>query len=143
MKHLTSLLAALCLAVPATGFSHDNHWHGHYYCGPHGHFYGPWLPPLPFFAGIPFYGGYYGPSVSVAYGGDPAPAYRGARVSDAGDSLAMDVQHALQEQGYYHGEIDGDIGAGTRGAIRQYQYDQHLEVTGRIDKALLRSLGMD
>ena len=142
MKHLASLLAALCLAAPATGFSHDWHgWSGRY-CGPRVHFYGPWLPPLPFIAPYPYYG-YYGPSASVAYSSDPAPTYRGARVDDQGDSLPADVQRALQHEGYYHGDIDGDIGAGTRAAIRQYQYDRHLEVTGRIDRALLQSLGMD
>ena len=158
MKHLTSLLAALCLAAPATGFSHDGHYygHGHYYCGHgyyghHGHFYGPWLPGLPFLAAaaLPFYAGYYGPSVNVSYGDsyDSGPVYHGSYhgepAQSASDSLAMDVQHALQQQGYYHGGVDGDIGPGTRAAIRQYQYDQRLEVTGRIDKALLRSLGMD
>ena len=147
MKLLPSLpgllVAALCLAVPATGFSHDHRSHGG-----HGHFYSPrfhglWLPPIPlFFGASPFYG-YGGPSVSVNVEDEPAPIYRSAHVESQGDELSTDVQQALHRDGYYHGDIDGDIGVGTRAAIRQYQYDHQLEVTGRIDRALLRSLGLD
>ena len=39
------------------------------------------------------------------------------------------------------GSIDGDIGPGSRSAIRNYQADRGLAPTGRIDSALLRSLG--
>jgi peptidoglycan hydrolase-like protein with peptidoglycan-binding domain len=105
-------------------------------------FYGPWLPPVPLYGGWPYYG-YYGPPVGVSVGAEPGPTYRGARVDDRGDDLSLDVQRALRRDGYYHGEVDGDVGAGTRGAIRQYQYDHRLEVTGRIDRALLHSLGLD
>ena len=155
MKHLVSfpsLLAALCLAIPATGFSDDHHhdhgdWHGNYRY--YGHGYHHYRPFFPFF-GIPAFAvgyGYYGPSVGVTVdSSEPAPTYRGAPTEDRGDrgeDLAIDVQRSLRQNGYYRGDIDGDIGAGTRGAIRQYQYDHRLEVTGRIDRALLDSLGLD
>jgi Putative peptidoglycan binding domain len=55
-------------------------------------------------------------------------------------SLDVDVQVALARRGYYHGPIDGDIGPGTSAAIRAYQYDNGLRVTGYIDGALIRSL---
>jgi peptidoglycan hydrolase-like protein with peptidoglycan-binding domain len=55
----------------------------------------------------------------------------------------IDVQQALRRRGYYHGSIDGDAGPGTRGAIRAYQDDRGLAVTGRIDAALVRSLGIN
>jgi hypothetical protein len=142
----SSLVAALCLGLPATGLSHDRHanlcdWHGHFrgpgvrFCPPHFAFYGA----LPFFYGAP----YYGPSVSFSYTPDPGPTYRGERADDHPGDLTTDVQRALGHEGYYHGDIDGDIGPGTRAAIRQYQYDHHLEVTGRIDRSLLRSLGIE
>jgi hypothetical protein len=57
-------------------------------------------------------------------------------------SLEADVQLALRRRGYYHGPIDGDAGPGTRSAIRDYQYDRGLAPTGRIDRDLIRSLGL-
>lgn len=56
--------------------------------------------------------------------------------------IEVDVQVALRRAGYYRGPIDGDIGAGSRSAIRNYQYDRGLPVTGRIDAYLLDSLGL-
>lgn len=67
---------------------------------------------------------------------EPAPRYYDSR------SLEMDVQRELRRRGYYYGPIDGDIGPGTRSAIRDYQYDRRLPVTGRIDTYLVRSLGL-
>jgi peptidoglycan hydrolase-like protein with peptidoglycan-binding domain len=64
-------------------------------------------------------------------------------VDDRTGDLTSDVQRVLRHDGYYRGDIDGDIGPGTRAAIRQYQYDHHLEVTGRIDRSLLGSLGIE
>ena len=58
------------------------------------------------------------------------------------DDLAVDVQRALARRGFYRGGVDGDVGPGTRAAIRAYQYEHRLEVTGRIDGSLLRSLGL-
>lgn len=57
-------------------------------------------------------------------------------------SLEADVQAALRRNGYYRGPVDGEIGASTRSAIRDYQYDQGLSATGRIDRSLLNSLGL-
>ena len=69
-------------------------------------------------------------------------SYRDSSRSSSSDALAVDVQRALARKGYYRGGIDGDIGPGTRAAIRSYQYQRGLEVTGRIDGTLLRSLGI-
>lgn len=52
------------------------------------------------------------------------------------------VQQALAEAEYYHGPIDGVMGSGTQAAISSYQYDYGLPVSGRIDNALLQSLGL-
>ncbi len=166
MKHLalfSSLLGALCLAAPVTGWSNDHHWSGGGGGGGHfsGSFHGPYCGPrggggfhhYPYF-GYPFYYGYYpaygyysGPDVAFSYSNDPG---YGGYYSDRADSqptganeLAMDVQRALARHGFYNGAIDGDVGPATRGAIREYQYKNHLEVTGRIDRALLQSLGVD
>ena len=102
------------------------------------------IPPAPYY-GAPYYDAYYAsPSVGVSVSTPPYGGYRGTRVDDHSDDLSIDVQRAaLRRDGYYRGGIDGDIGSGMRAAIRQYQYDHHLEVTGRIDRSLLRSLDLD
>jgi hypothetical protein len=58
------------------------------------------------------------------------------------DSDIMSVQSALREAGYYNGPIDGAISRRCRAAIRAYQRDYNLPVTGRIDPPLLRSLDL-
>lgn len=140
-----ALSAALFLAAPSTGLSdqkikvyrdrdgdghhnrrtikvrdhHHHHGSSHYYYGRRPYYYGY---------------GYGGPSVSLSFTRSYAPAYS--------DDLAVDVQRQLRRRGYYYGAIDGDVGPGTRSAIRAYQYDRGLVTTGRIDRALLRSLGI-
>ncbi|MEO8352549.1 MAG: peptidoglycan-binding protein [Chthoniobacteraceae bacterium] len=101
-----------------------------------------------------FFGsGYCGPGYAPYYGGAaigltvyarptpyyPQRVYRG-RVAAYPGSVAVDVQRALQQRGYYRGAIDGAIGPQSRAAIRAYQRDRGLSANGRIDSALLRSL---
>lgn len=161
------LAAALSLALPATGLSdhkvtvyRDRDGDGHYnkktydthyrdYHGHHGYYggygYGGYGYRPYYGYGYPRYYG-YGPSVGVSISRPSyyvdEPVYRGRVTSSASDDLAMDVQTALRRRGYYRGSIDGDIGPGTRAAIRAYQADRGLTVTGRIDRSLVRSLGI-
>lgn len=79
----------------------------------------------------------YGPSFGFTFSRSYSPGYS----NDSG-GLAVDVQRELRRRGYYHGSLDGDVGPGTRSAIRAYQYDRGLAVTGRIDRSLLHSLGI-
>jgi peptidoglycan hydrolase-like protein with peptidoglycan-binding domain len=58
------------------------------------------------------------------------------------DQVIANVQAALQEQGYYHGDVDGLIGPLTRAAIAEYQRDHGLYETAAIDRPTLESLGM-
>jgi hypothetical protein len=58
------------------------------------------------------------------------------------DQVIANVQGALQQQGYYHGEVDGLIGPLTREAIANYQRDHGLYETAAIDQPTLESLGM-
>ncbi len=58
------------------------------------------------------------------------------------DQVIANVQAALQQQGYYRGEVDGLIGPLTRGAIADYQRDHGLYTTSAIDQPTLQSLGM-
>jgi Putative peptidoglycan binding domain len=92
-----------------------------------------------------FSNGYWYP----AWGYDPgheyyaydAPIYVG-RQAEPPDKVIADVQAALQEMGYYKGEVDGLIGPLTREALTAYQNDQGLVATAVIDEPTLDSLGM-
>jgi len=59
------------------------------------------------------------------------------------NDLAMSVQSKLAQQSYYRGPIDGVIGSGSLQAIRRFQSDHGLPVTGRIDPKLLKALGVE
>jgi len=52
------------------------------------------------------------------------------------------VQERLVRLGYRPGPVDGRLGEKTRMAIRQFQKDRHLPVTGRIDNRFLKALGV-
>jgi hypothetical protein len=58
------------------------------------------------------------------------------------DQVIANVQSALQQQGYYRGDVDGLIGPLTRAAIADYQRDRGLYITSAIDQPTLQSLGM-
>ncbi len=79
----------------------------------------------------------YSPNAYYAWDG-PIYAYNNLPP----DQVIANVQAALQQQGYYHGDVDGLIGPLTRGAIADYQRDHSLYVTSAIDEPTLQSLGM-
>ena len=113
---------------------HDqNWWRGHYGNN------------ITFVFGAPYYwnAGYwfpawgYNPNAYYAWDG---PIYAYNRLPP--DQVIANVQAALQQQGYYRGEVDGLIGPLTRGAIADYQRDHGLYTTSTIDQPTLQSLGM-
>ena len=113
---------------------HDqNWWRGHY------------RNNITFVFGAPYYwnAGYwfpawgYNPNAYYAWDG---PIYAYNRLPP--DQVIANVQSALQQQGYYRGDVDGLIGPLTRGAIADYQRDHGLYTTSTIDQPTLRSLGM-
>jgi peptidoglycan hydrolase-like protein with peptidoglycan-binding domain len=55
-------------------------------------------------------------------------------------ALVRDAQLELAERGYYHGELDGIDGKATRKAVRDFQADAGLEVTGTVDQELVDEL---
>jgi hypothetical protein len=63
---------------------------------------------------------------------------------DSGDaeSNVSEIQSALSREGYYSGAVDGSLTAETRSALRRYQRDHRLAVTGRIDRAVINALGL-
>src|SRR5216110_3784499 len=58
------------------------------------------------------------------------------------DQLVESVQQALKDEGFYYGEISGDMNANLTAAIRRYQIRTGLQVTGELNDETLRSLGI-
>ena len=58
------------------------------------------------------------------------------------DQVVVVVQERLQDQGYYSGNVDGQMGDLTRDALAKYQQDHQLEVTSAIDEPTVQSLGL-
>jgi peptidoglycan hydrolase-like protein with peptidoglycan-binding domain len=54
-----------------------------------------------------------------------------------------EVQAALQKKGYYNGLIDGLAGDKTRSGVKEFQQDEDLPATGRINTATLERLGVE
>jgi peptidoglycan hydrolase-like protein with peptidoglycan-binding domain len=54
--------------------------------------------------------------------------------------LVTDVQRHLYERGYYKSAIDGLAGPATRDAVRRFQGDAGLPVTGAVDQRLLAEI---
>src|SRR5215471_12919007 len=52
------------------------------------------------------------------------------------------AQLALKDQGYYEGEADGVMNARTSGALRAYQKEHNLQVTGDLDPPTAGRLGI-
>lgn len=57
------------------------------------------------------------------------------------DPTTQQVQRILHDLQFYAGEVDGVAGPATSKAIQAYQQKIGLEVTGKIDDALLEQLG--
>ena len=83
-----------------------------------------------------------------AYGYDPLQSYYDydGPIYTYGDLLPdeviANVQTALQDTGYYYGEITGSLGVDTRAALANFQRDYGLPITGAIDEATVEALGL-
>ena len=62
---------------------------------------------------------------------------------DGDEDRVREVQQALQAKGYYSGPIDGIVGPQTLSGVREYQQDEQLEVTGKVDAKTAESLGVE
>jgi peptidoglycan hydrolase-like protein with peptidoglycan-binding domain len=56
------------------------------------------------------------------------------------DDLVLRAQKALAKAGFYRGPQDGRMSRAIRAAVRAYQTQARLKVTGRISKALVDGL---
>lgn len=52
------------------------------------------------------------------------------------------LQIKLKELGYLHERADGIYGKATEEAVRKYQQDKGMEVTGVVNKAVVETLGV-
>jgi len=129
IKSVSLTVAAIgLLALPASA-----DWHGGYYGGPR---FSVGIG-FPLFVPAPcYYSPYYAPR-TVYY--EPAPVVVGR---EARGDLAVDVQRVLARKGYYRGVVDGELGPQSRSAIRAWQADAGLRVTGQLDTPTLRSLAL-
>jgi Putative peptidoglycan binding domain len=85
--------------------------------------------------------GYYGyPYYSYDYPDYYYPDSASYSGRNGSASIPVLVQDSLARRGYYAGPVDGVVGSGTRSAIREFQRDNGLPVTGRIDSQLVQAL---
>ena len=130
------LIAAIALAAPVATFADHNRSYSYV----HSQDCRPSYRPYVFTPSYGYYGP--GPGISIHFGSRPS-TYTATRYYVPGSSsLEASVQRALRREGYYRGSLDGDLGPMSRSAIREYQADHGLYVTGRVDSRLLRSLGI-
>ena len=56
------------------------------------------------------------------------------------DQVIESVQQALKDEGFYYGEVSGEMNANLTAAIRRYQIRNGLQVTGVLNDETLQSL---
>src|SRR5262245_22690754 len=71
-----------------------------------------------------------------------AVMFMGSMMLMRADQLVESVQQALKDEGFYYGEVNGDMNANLTAAIRRYQIRNGLQVTGELNDETLRSLGL-
>ena len=59
------------------------------------------------------------------------------------DQVIESVQRALKDQGFYYGEVNGEMNANLTAAIRRYQIRNGLQVNGELNSETLQSLGIN
>ena len=57
--------------------------------------------------------------------------------------VVKEAQMALRQKGYDPGAIDGSMGNETREALKKFQRDANLDVTGTLNPATAQKLGVD
>jgi peptidoglycan hydrolase-like protein with peptidoglycan-binding domain len=80
--------------------------------------------------------GIWGPATSQAY-----QAYMKEQSGkDQPDAFVMQMQADLTALGYYTGEVDGYYGPDTEAAVKAFQKDHGLKVTGKFDEATVNAI---
>jgi peptidoglycan hydrolase-like protein with peptidoglycan-binding domain len=71
-----------------------------------------------------------------------AVIFMGSMTLVQADHLTESVQQALKNEGFYYGEVSGEMNANLTAAIRRYQIRNGLQVTGELNDETLQSLGI-
>jgi photosystem II stability/assembly factor-like uncharacterized protein len=66
----------------------------------------------------------------------------GPRPAKFDDETIVQTQQALLDAGYHFGDPDGKLGPATIAALKKFQTDRHLPVTGKLDAITLAALGI-
>ena len=147
---LAMAAAGLLISTGSASAGRDRDWgwngggnRGGYYCEPRG---GGWGQPR---SNVSF-GFFFGQPVQPVYRQVvvPQPVYvqprrvYGYQGGSYENNLLASAQARLARLGYYRGYVDGDFGPQTARAVRNYQIDYGLPVTGRLDGRTLASLGI-
>ena len=69
----------------------------------------------------------------------PMTCFADIERGDRGD-VVLELQERLVTLGYVVGELDGVYGDTTENAVKSYQYENKLEMTGKVDKDLYRKM---
>lgn len=72
-------------------------------------------------------------------GSEPSGAQAAAGLPSG---TVKEAQQQLKEQGLYHGQVDGAIGPETRRALTEYQKQNGLRETARLDDATLQRMNL-
>src|SRR4029079_14760422 len=70
-----------------------------------------------------------------------AVIFMGSMMLMRADQLVESVQQALKDEGFYYGEVNGDINANLTAAIRRYQIRDGLQGSGELHDETLRAAG--
>jgi len=71
-----------------------------------------------------------------------AVIFMGSMMLMRADQLVESVQQSLKDEGFYYGQVDGDMNANLTAAIRRYQIRNGLQVSGELNDETLQSLGI-
>jgi peptidoglycan hydrolase-like protein with peptidoglycan-binding domain len=71
-----------------------------------------------------------------------AAIFMGSMMLMRADQLVESVQRTLKDEGFYYGEVNGDMNANLAAAIRRYQIRNGLQVSGELNDETLQSLGI-
>jgi len=83
------------------------------------------------------------PSPELYEGAIETPNYNSINNVKTTADMVRESQHSLHERGYSTGTIDGVLGSRTRSAIMDFQKENSLKATGRLDKETLERLDIE
>lgn len=78
---------------------------------------------------------------TVKITGPPVKVKRSLKINMSGPDVVV-VQKKLRELGFYNGRADGIFGTSTADAVRVFQENNRIAVTGAIDKETRMALGL-